>query len=273
MFGAAARRSLSLLNTNKKKLPQPPPPSASSFSTASTSFLFDDTQLQFKESVSQFAQENIAPHASTIDQSNYFPKEVNLWKLMGDFNLHGITAPEEYGGLGLGYLYHCVAMEEISRASGSVGLSYGAHSNLCINQLVRNGNPAQRQKYLPKLISGEHVGALAMSEPNAGSDVVSMKCKADRVDGGYIINGNKMWCTNGPVAQTLVVYAKTNVTAGSKGITAFIIEKGMPGYLNHHFLLKWKATCSLDLFVRHFPLNELGTAFHLIKIFLSTICT
>ncbi|KAJ6895235.1 isovaleryl-CoA dehydrogenase [Populus alba x Populus x berolinensis] len=149
---------------------------------------------------------------------------------MGDFNLHGITAPEEYGGLGLGYLYHCVAMEEISRASGSVGLSYGAHSNLCINQLVRNGNPAQRQKYLPKLISGEHVGALAMSEPNAGSDVVSMKCKADRVDGGYIINGNKMWCTNGPVAQTLVVYAKTNVTAGSKGITAFIIEKGMPGF-------------------------------------------
>ncbi|KAL3579707.1 hypothetical protein D5086_017542 [Populus alba] len=230
VFGAAARRSLSLLNTNKKKLPQPPPPSASSFSTASTSFLFDDTQLQFKESVSQFAQENIAPHASTIDQSNYFPKEVNLWKLMGDFNLHGITAPEEYGGLGLGYLYHCVAMEEISRASGSVGLSYGAHSNLCINQLVRNGNPAQRQKYLPKLISGEHVGALAMSEPNAGSDVVSMKCKADRVDGGYIINGNKMWCTNGPVAQTLVVYAKTNVTAGSKGITAFIIEKGMPGF-------------------------------------------
>ncbi|KAJ6904658.1 hypothetical protein NC652_022624 [Populus alba x Populus x berolinensis] len=231
VFGAAARRSLSLFNTNKKKLPQPPPPpSASSFSTASTSFLFDDTQLQFKESVSQFAQENIAPHASTIDQSNYFPKEVNLWKLMGDFNLHGITAPEEYGGLGLGYLYHCVAMEEISRASGSVGLSYGAHSNLCINQLVRNGNPAQRQKYLPKLISGEHVGALAMSEPNAGSDVVSMKCKADRVDGGYIINGNKMWCTNGPVAQTLVVYAKTNVTAGSKGITAFIIEKGMPGF-------------------------------------------
>ncbi|KAI8541317.1 hypothetical protein RHMOL_Rhmol08G0052100 [Rhododendron molle] len=154
---------------------------------------------------------------------------VNVWKLMGDFNLHGITAPEEYGGLGLGYLYHCIAMEEISRASGSVGLSYGAHSNLCINQLVRNGSPAQKQKYLPKLISGEHVGALAMSEPNAGSDVVSMKCKADRVDGGYILNGNKMWCTNGPVAQTLVIYAKTDVAAGSKGITAFIIEKGMPG--------------------------------------------
>ncbi|KAM6597963.1 hypothetical protein CsatA_008487 [Cannabis sativa] len=200
------------------------------FASFSTSLLFDDTQIQFKESVSQFAQEKIAPHASKIDQTNSFPKDVNLWKLMGEFNLHGITAPEEYGGLGLGYLYHCIALEELSRASGSVALSYGAHSNLCINQLVRNGNPAQKQKYLPKLISGEHVGALAMSEPNAGSDVVSMKCKADRVDGGYVLNGNKMWCTNGPVAQTLVVYAKTNVTAGSKGITAFIIEKGMPGF-------------------------------------------
>ncbi|KAH7560995.1 hypothetical protein JRO89_XS10G0156000 [Xanthoceras sorbifolium] len=218
---------------------------SASFSTA---LLFDDTQLQFKESVAQFAQENIAPHASKIDQTNSFPKEVNFWKLMGDFNLHGITAPEEYGGLGLGYLYHCLAMEEISHASASVGLSYGAHSNLCINQLARNGSAAQKQKYLPKvqfscassllnsaviyayLISGEHVGALAMSEPNAGSDVVSMKCKADRVDGGYILNGNKMWCTNGPVAQTLVVYAKTDISAGSKGITAFIIEKGMPGF-------------------------------------------
>ncbi|CAL9118312.1 unnamed protein product [Musa textilis] len=196
----------------------------------STSLLVDDTQKQFKESVHQFAQENIAPHAAKIDATNHFPQDVNLWKLMGDFDLHGITAPEEYGGLGLGYLYHCIAMEEISRASGSVGLSYGAHSNLCINQLVRHGTSAQKQKYLPKLISGEHVGALAMSEPNAGSDVVSMKCKADRVDGGYVINGNKMWCTNGPVAQTLVVYAKTDTSAGSKGITAFIIEKGMPGF-------------------------------------------
>ncbi|KAG4967322.1 hypothetical protein JHK87_032973 [Glycine soja] len=196
----------------------------------STSLLFDETQIQFKESVAQFATENIAPHASKIDHTNYFPKEVNLWKSMGEFNLLGITAPEEYGGLGLGYLYHCIAMEEISRASGSVGLSYGAHSNLCINQLVRNGSPVQKEKYLPKLISGDHVGALAMSEPNSGSDVVSMKCKADRVDGGYVLNGNKMWCTNGPVAQTLVVYAKTDITAGSKGITAFIIEKGMPGF-------------------------------------------
>ncbi|KAK1320492.1 hypothetical protein QJS10_CPA03g01305 [Acorus calamus] len=196
----------------------------------STSLIFDDTQRQFKESVSQFAQDVIAPHATNIDATNHFPQDVNLWKLMGDFNLHGITAPEEYGGLGLGYVYHCLAMEEISRASGSVALSYGAHSNLCINQLVRHGTHSQKQKYLPKLISGEHVGALAMSEPNAGSDVVSMKCKADRVDGGYIINGNKMWCTNGPIAQTLVVYSKTDVAAGSKGITAFIIEKGMPGF-------------------------------------------
>ncbi|CAN4120342.1 unnamed protein product [Withania somnifera] len=164
-----------------------------------TSLLFDDTQKQ----------------------------DVNLWKLTRDFNHHGIT---EYGGLGLGYLYHCIAMEEISRASGSVGLSYGAHTNLCINQLVRNGTHEQKQKYLPKLISGEHVGALAMSEPNAGSDVVSMKCKADRADGGYVLNGNKMWCTNGPTAQTLVIYAKTDVTAGSKGMTAFIIKKGMTGF-------------------------------------------
>ncbi|KAK4709271.1 hypothetical protein R3W88_030196 [Solanum pinnatisectum] len=200
------------------------------FAAFSTSLLFDDTQKQFKESVAQFAQENISPHAEKIDRTNYFPQDVNLWKLMGDFNLLGITVPEEYGGLGLGYLYHCIAMEEISRASGSVGLSYGAHTNLCINQLVRNGTHEQKQKYLPKLISGEHVGALAMSEPNAGSDVVSMKCKADRVEGGYVLNGNKMWCTNGPTAQTLVVYAKTDVTAGSKGITAFIIEKGMTGF-------------------------------------------
>ncbi|KAK9124312.1 hypothetical protein Sjap_013914 [Stephania japonica] len=183
----------------------------------STSLLFDDTQIQFKESVAQFAQENIAPYAAKIDRTNYFPEEVNLWKLMGDFNLHGITVPEEYGGLGLGYLYHCLAMEEISRASGSVGLSYGAHSNLCINQLVRHGTPTQKQKYLPKVYI-------------PGSDVVSMKCKAERVSGGYVINGNKMWCTNGPGAQTLVVYTKTDITAGSKGITAFIIEKGMEGF-------------------------------------------
>lgn len=196
----------------------------------STSLLLDDTQKQFKESVAKFAQENIAPYAEKIDRTNSFPKEINLWKLMGDFNLHGITAPEEYGGLNLGYLYHCIALEEISRASGAVAVSYGVQSNVCINQLVRNGTPDQKQKYLPKLISGDHIGALAMSEPNAGSDVVSMKCRADRVDGGYVLNGNKMWCTNGPVANTLIVYAKTDTTAGSKGITAFIIEKEMPGF-------------------------------------------
>lgn len=197
---------------------------------ATSSLLFDDTQEQFKESVRKFAQEAIAPRAAAIDASNHFPRDVDLWRLMGDFNLHGLTAPEEYGGMGLGYMYHCIAMEEITRASGAVGLSYGAHSNLCINQLVRHGNPEQKLKYLPKLISGEHIGALAMSEPNSGSDVVSMKCKAEKVDGGYVLNGNKMWCTNGPSAQTLVVYAKTDLAAGSKGITAFIIEKGMPGF-------------------------------------------
>uniref|UniRef100_A0A0E0DLE4 Isovaleryl-CoA dehydrogenase, mitochondrial n=1 Tax=Oryza meridionalis TaxID=40149 RepID=A0A0E0DLE4_9ORYZ len=226
--------------------------------SSASSLLFDDTQEQFKESVHKFAQETIAPHAAAIDASNHFPKDVNLWKLMGDFNLHGLTAPEEYGGMGLGYMYHCIAMEEISRASGSVGLSYGAHSNLCINQLVRHGSPAQKLKYLPKLISGEHVGALAMSEPNSGSDVVSMKCKAEKVDGGYVINGNKMWCTNGPSAQTLVVYAKTDIAAGSKGITAFIIEKGMPGFSTAQKLdklgMRGSDTCELvfeNCFVPH----------------------
>uniref|UniRef100_A0A7I4BBN8 Isovaleryl-CoA dehydrogenase, mitochondrial n=1 Tax=Physcomitrium patens TaxID=3218 RepID=A0A7I4BBN8_PHYPA len=194
------------------------------------SLLLDDTAEQFKESVRHFSQENIAPHAAAIDHNNSFPTDVNLWKLMGDFNLHGITVPEEFGGLGLGYLYHCIAMEEISRASGAVALSYGAHSNLCINQLVRNGTQAQKEKYLPKLISGEHIGALAMSEPNSGSDVVSMKCRAGKVEGGYVLNGNKMWCTNGPKANTLIVYVKTDVHAGAHGITAFIIEKGMEGF-------------------------------------------
>ncbi|BBN20030.1 isovaleryl-CoA dehydrogenase [Marchantia polymorpha subsp. ruderalis] len=192
--------------------------------------LLDETAEQFKDSVRQFAQENIAPHAAKTDLTNSFPKDVNVWKLMGDFNLHGITVPEKYGGLGLGYLYHCLAMEEISRASGSIALSYGAHSNLCINQLVRNGTEAQKEKYLPKLISGDHIGALAMSEPNSGSDVVSMRCKAERVTDGYVLNGNKMWCTNGPVAETLIVYAKSDLQAGAHGITAFIIEKTMSGF-------------------------------------------
>ncbi|KAJ6846607.1 isovaleryl-CoA dehydrogenase, mitochondrial [Iris pallida] len=242
MMTTMLRRSASILLQKQKQR-------ASAASLSTSSFLFDDTHKQFKESVSQFAQENIAPHAATLDATNHVPKDVNLWKLMGDFNLHGITAPEEYGGLGLGYLYHCIAMEEISRASGAVGLSYGAHSNLCINQLVRHGTAAQKEKYLPKLISGDHVGALAMSEPNAGSDVVSMKCKADKVDGGYVINGNKMWCTNGPTAKTLVVYAKTDINLGSKGITAFIIEKEMQGFTTAQKLdklgMRGSDTCEL----------------------------
>jgi isovaleryl-CoA dehydrogenase len=181
-----------------------------------------------RKSVSGFAQDRIAPRAAEIDRSNAFPRD--LWPEMGALGLHGITVGEEYGGSGLGYLEHCVAMEEISRASASVGLSYGAHSNLCVNQIRRNGNEEQRRKYLPKLVSGEHVGALAMSEPGAGSDVVSMRTRADKQGDRYILNGSKMWITNGPVADTLVVYAKTDRTAGARGITAFIIEKGMKGF-------------------------------------------
>ena len=181
-----------------------------------------------RKSVHDFAQDRIAPRADAIDRDNTFPRD--LWPEMGALGLHGITVEEEYGGSGLGYLEHCVAMEEISRASAAVGLSYGAHSNLCVNQLRRNGNAAQKKKYLPKLISGEHVGALAMSEPGAGSDVVSMRTRADKKGDRYILNGSKMWITNGPVADTLVVYAKTDRTAGARGITAFIVEKGMEGF-------------------------------------------
>ncbi len=181
-----------------------------------------------RKSVSDFAQDKIAPRADEIDRSNVFPRD--LWPEMGALGLHGITVDEDHGGSGLGYLAHCVAMEEVSRASASVGLSYGAHSNLCVNQISRNGTEAQKRKYLPKLISGEHVGALAMSEPGAGSDVVSMATRADKVGDRYILNGSKMWITNGPVADTLVVYAKTDRTAGSRGITAFMVEKGMKGF-------------------------------------------
>ena len=181
-----------------------------------------------RKSVNGFAQDRIAPRADAIDRDNTFPRD--LWPEMGALGLHGITVEEEYGGAGLGYLEHCVAMEEISRASAAVGLSYGAHSNLCVNQIRRNGNAAQKKKYLPKLISGEHVGALAMSEPNAGSDVVSMRTRADKQGDRFILNGSKMWITNGPVADTLVVYAKTDRTAGARGITAFIIEKEMKGF-------------------------------------------
>jgi isovaleryl-CoA dehydrogenase len=181
-----------------------------------------------RESVQGFAQDRIAPRADEIDRTNTFPRD--LWPHMGELGLHGITVEEDYGGAGLGYLEHCVAMEEISRASGSVGLSYGAHSNLCVNQIRRNGNEAQKRKYLPQLISGEHVGALAMSEPGSGSDVVSMRTRAEKKADRYVLNGSKMWITNGPEAETLVVYAKTDPSAGARGITAFLIEKGMTGF-------------------------------------------
>ncbi|TNC07133.1 isovaleryl-CoA dehydrogenase [Methylobacterium terricola] len=191
-------------------------------------FGLGETAEAIRDSVRSFAQEKIAPRAEEIDRTNTFPRD--LWPEMGALGLHGITVEEEYGGLGLGYLAHCVAMEEVSRASASVGLSYGAHSNLCVNQITRNGSDAQKRKYLPKLISGEHVGALAMSEPGAGSDVVSMRTKAEKRGDRYVLTGSKMWITNGPVAETLVVYAKTDPGAGSRGITAFLVEKGMKGF-------------------------------------------
>jgi isovaleryl-CoA dehydrogenase len=181
-----------------------------------------------RKSVSGFAQDRIAPRAGAIDRDNEFPRD--LWPEMGALGLHGITVEEKYGGSGLGYLEHCVAMEEISRASAAVGLSYGAHSNLCVNQLRRNGNEDQKRKYLPKLISGQHVGALAMSEPGAGSDVVSMRTRAEKKGDRYVLNGSKMWITNGPVADTMVIYAKTDRTAGARGITAFIVEKDFKGF-------------------------------------------
>ncbi len=181
-----------------------------------------------RDLVQDFAQEKIAPLAMEIDRDDRFPRE--LWPQLGAIGLHGITISEEYGGAGLGYLAHCVAMEEISRASASVGLSYGAHSNLCINQIGRWGTEAQKQRYLPPLISGEHVGALAMSEPEAGSDVVSMRLRAEKRGDHYVLNGSKLWITNGHVADTLVVYAKTAPEAGTRGITAFLIEKGFKGF-------------------------------------------
>ncbi|GAA0584644.1 isovaleryl-CoA dehydrogenase [Halomonas salifodinae] len=191
-------------------------------------FGLDDELNMLRDQVNAFARDEIAPRAAEIDENNAFPND--LWRKFGDMGLLGITVPDEDGGSGMGYLAHCIAMEEISRASASVGLSYGAHSNLCVNQLKLNGSAEQKAKYLPRLISGEHVGALAMSEPGAGSDVVSMKLRARLEGDKYILNGNKMWITNGPDADVLVVYAKTDPDAGSKGITAFIIEKGMPGF-------------------------------------------
>jgi isovaleryl-CoA dehydrogenase len=191
-------------------------------------FDLGETADQLRASVRGFTSDEIAPIAADIDKSNEFPRQ--LWPKLGALGLHGITVEEEYGGSGLGYLEHCIAMEEISRGSASIGLSYGAHSNLCVNQVRRNGSDAQKRKYLPKLVSGEHVGALAMSEPNAGSDVVSMTLRADKKGDRYVLNGTKMWITNGPCADVLVVYAKTDPKAGPKGITAFLIEKGFKGF-------------------------------------------
>ena len=181
-----------------------------------------------RETVREFALEEIAPKSAEVDRSNDFPME--LWEMMGNLGLHGITISEEFGGVDMGYLAHCVAVEEISRANAAIGMSYGAHSNLCLNQIYRWGNEHQKNKYLPKLISGEHIGSLAMSEPSAGSDVVSMKLKAEKRNDYYLLNGSKMWITNGPDADTLVVYAKTDVSAGPKGITAFLIEEDMQGF-------------------------------------------
>jgi len=188
----------------------------------------DEMRAGLRETAEKFSQDEILPHAHDIDVKDQMP--MNLWKRMGDMGFLGITVEEEFGGAGLGYYEHCLVTEEISKASGSVGLSYIAHSNLCVNQIRLNGNEAQKKKYLPKLISGDHIGALAMSEPNSGSDVTSMKLRAEKKGDRYILNGNKMWITNGPCADTLVVYAKTNPELNHKGITAFIVEKGFKGF-------------------------------------------
>lgn len=217
----------------------------SSFS--SLNFNLGETVDMIRDQVNAFARDEIAPRAEKIDIDNEFPSD--LWRKFGDMGLLGMTVEEEYGGSGLGYLEHIVAMQEISRASASVGLSYGAMSNLCLNQLRKNGSHEQKLKYLPKLCTGEHVGALAMSEPNAGSDVVSMKLRADKKGDKYILNGNKMWITNGPDADVFVIYAKTDTSAGSKGITAFIVERDYPGFSRHQKLdklgMRGSNTCEL----------------------------
>ncbi len=225
-----------------------------------------------RDSVRAFTSDEIAPRAEEIDRSNEFPRD--LWPKLGELGLHGITVGEDYGGADMGYLAHCVAMEEVSRGSASVGLSYGAHSNLCINQININGSAEQKERYLPKLVSGEHVGALAMSEPGSGSDVVSMKLRAEKKGDRYILNGNKMWITNGPEAETLVVYAKTDVQAGPKGISAFIIEKGFPGFSTAQKLdklgMRGSDTCELVFQDCEVPEeNILGELNHGVRVLMS----
>ncbi|MEM9224378.1 MAG: isovaleryl-CoA dehydrogenase [Pseudomonadota bacterium] len=239
-----------------------------------TSFDFglgEDLDL-LRDQVRSFASDKIAPVAEKTDAENLFPR--HLWPQMGDLGLHGITVPEEHGGAGLGYLAHCVAMEEVSRASASVGLSYGAHSNLCVNQIARNGNDAQKERFLPKLISGEHLGALAMSEPGSGSDVVSMRTRAEKLGDRYVLNGTKFWITNGPQADALVVYAKTDPDAGPRGITAFLIEKGMPGFSTAQKLdklgMRGSDTCELIFEDCEVPEeNVLGAVGHGVNVLMS----
>ncbi|BCZ97435.1 Acyl-CoA dehydrogenase%2C short-chain specific [Legionella pneumophila] len=235
-------------------------------------FQLGETYDMLRDSVNQFAQTEIAPLAAQIDEKNTFPN--HLWRKLGEMGLLGITVSEEYGGANMGYLAHTIAMEEISRASASVGLSYGAHSNLCVNQIFLNGNNEQKQKYLPKLISGEYIGALAMSESNSGSDVVSMQLQARSAGDKYILDGTKMWITNGPDADVLVVYAKTDKQAGSKGITAFIIEKGMPGFKTAQKLdklgMRGSNTCELVFDQCEVPSeNVLGTVNQGVKVLMS----
>ncbi|HBD7059578.1 TPA: isovaleryl-CoA dehydrogenase [Legionella pneumophila] len=235
-------------------------------------FQLGETYDMLRDSVNQFAQTEIAPLAAQIDEKNTFPN--HLWRKLGEMGLLGITVSEEYGGANMGYLAHAIAMEEISRASASVGLSYGAHSNLCVNQIFLNGNNEQKQKYLPKLISGEYIGALAMSESNSGSDVVSMQLQARTAGDKYILDGTKMWITNGPDADVLVVYAKTDKQAGSKGITAFIIEKGMSGFKTAQKLdklgMRGSNTCELVFDQCEVPSeNVLGTVNQGVKVLMS----
>ncbi|WP_425933898.1 isovaleryl-CoA dehydrogenase [Aeromonas rivipollensis] len=226
--------------------------------------LMDETLRALTEQVEAFCQKMIAPRAAEIDQSNAFPRD--LWPKMGELGLHGITVAEEYEGVDLGYLAHVLVMEQVSRASASVGLSYGAHSNLCINQIHRHGTPDQKARYLPDLVSGRHVGALAMSEPGAGSDVVSMRLTAVREGDHYVLNGNKMWITNGPDADTFVIYAKTDANAGAKGISAFIVEAGTPGFTTAQKLdklgMRGSSTCELVFDNCPVPAENLLGALH-----------